>query len=83
MLKTRPDRTEKSGDPVRGCCYLAWLFQKAYLKPKLACIKSFTDELKLCRPLPTMLPLDVLFTRIEQNETFYGYRTLVPWLANQ
>jgi hypothetical protein len=23
VLKTRPDRTEKSGDPVRGCCYLA------------------------------------------------------------
>jgi hypothetical protein len=50
VLKTRPDHAEKSGDPARGCRYLAWLFQKAYLQPKLVCIKSFTDELKLCWP---------------------------------
>jgi hypothetical protein len=23
VLKTPPDRAEKSGDPARGCCYLA------------------------------------------------------------
>jgi hypothetical protein len=32
-----------------------WLFQKANLRPKLVCTKSFTDELKLCWPPPAQL----------------------------
>jgi hypothetical protein len=50
-------------DPARGCRYLAWLFQKAYLKPKLVCIKSFTDEF-VCSSKTNSLR--------EKNAAFYG-----------
>src|SRR4029077_13762047 len=52
-VQTRPDRTERSGNPAPVPAPRP--FQKANLRPKLVCTKSFTDELKLCWPPPTQL----------------------------